>query len=167
MPSRRLRRPLRPAYKGKLAEPLTRRDEPSEEERDEFNRTAHERMDLLLDHYGIDRSDPERWHSLAILLAVNHVPCFLKTRSGTPASHRPRSWTEEVLRDLWLRVERKLDSRECDSPLQACERLASEEPFKRFGARGKRPAPSTLLRRYREFASTYPGLIAILNQPLD
>jgi hypothetical protein len=52
-----------------------------------------EKLGLLLDHYGIDRSDKDCWVKLAWHLAVDHVPGMQIVDQPSKSKRRPPKWT--------------------------------------------------------------------------
>lgn len=60
----------------------------------------YEKLMALLDYYSIDRNDPERWFTLCIKLAFNHVPGF---QLDDPVTRRGPEESEATLTALgWL-----------------------------------------------------------------
>ncbi len=86
-------------YSGKLAEPLpelTLEEFLGYRVSDETKGLMHEKMALLLDHFGISKDSDDRWFSLALSLAIRHVPGFRyhspKKRSKQAKWRGYRSW---------------------------------------------------------------------------
>jgi hypothetical protein len=51
-------------------------------ENHEIELATQKRLPLLLDHFGIDKNDPDHWEMLALALARSHVPGFQTVRKG-------------------------------------------------------------------------------------
>lgn len=72
MPKRK-RRP----YKGLLAIPTPLLDPwGSEQDMELYQMSCAVKLAALMDHYAIDRNDPENWRLLALYLALDYVPGF-------------------------------------------------------------------------------------------
>jgi hypothetical protein len=77
-----------------LAPPPILASEPSRVPR--WRAEYDQKLPLLLKHFGISRDDPDVWYTLALCLAVAHVPGFqerAKTKSGRK---RTLTWEEET-----------------------------------------------------------------------
>ena len=66
-------------YEGRLAEPLGAPpsilgSEDLEAESAAYDAEIKLRLDLLMEHYGISQTAPDRWQALALRLAQVHVP---------------------------------------------------------------------------------------------
>ncbi len=90
------------------------------------------KMGLLLEHYGLERDDPNNWFLLAFYLAQQFIPGFqteTKARSG-----RPRTWNSTWLTKLYLAVEEKKQVAKTQKKRvtieNICHHLAKEEPWK-------------------------------------
>lgn len=55
-------------------------------------RAVEEREAALFDHFGIERSSPDAWRKLAMVLARRHVPAFMPEK-GRPATIRDETLT--------------------------------------------------------------------------
>lgn len=110
--------------------------------------TAAPKMLLLLDHYGIERSEPERWFVLALRLAMDHVPGF---QAEVPRG-RPHEWSSTKLALLRLAIDQKLHERKpAGRPRtvhNAASIVAADSRFARVFDRC--PSAKTLENRYRD-----------------
>jgi hypothetical protein len=57
------------------------------------------KLDILCKHYNIDLDKPERWHQLAMELAIDHVTGFLWTHERPPSDLRPTEGEMRALRE--------------------------------------------------------------------
>jgi hypothetical protein len=100
----------KPNYKGKLAEPLHRDnyfrtpgllanpDEVARRGEEDLSKELICRLDLLFLHFGIDKTD---WMSLAIALAIAHVPGFRWGKRKGPE----KIWDSTTYTELLATVE--------------------------------------------------------------
>ncbi len=144
-------------YKGKLAEPLKRprvrtilTADPQAEWAEHLEGATEvvEKMGLLLDHYGISRDEPERWHLLCLHLAGDHVPGFQFEKPSKAG--RPKTWLHSG-RSLRLYRDVQACVSEGHSALNACRILAKRDPY-----RNEIPAYTTLYRRYQDTKKNHP-----------
>lgn len=109
------------------------------------------KMYLLLEHYRIERREPECWFVLALALAKDHVPGF---QEELPAG-RPSEWDSTKLTLLLLAVDQKMEERATAglpcTLADACRFVAADRRFVGvFGRQGRPPAARTLSNRYRD-----------------
>ncbi len=101
---------------------------------------------LLMDHYDIQRDDPERWFLLSLSLARNHVPGFRVEEKNQDG--RKKEW--DVAKDtfLYLCIIEKIYTGKLDASKTiswACEQLAKDSFWKNAGCTKK-----TLQNRYAQ-----------------
>src|SRR4051812_19680801 len=96
MPTRR----PKPKFSGALAEPIYDPVStgvlamPDDAERHEKRVVAKlkAKHELLLDHYGIDKSGPNKWYILSLRLALDCVPGMKVYLDPPPKPGRKRTW---------------------------------------------------------------------------
>ena len=105
------------------------------------------KMLLLLDHYEINRDDPEKWFALSLQLAIAHVPGFAVDQHKSPGAKAV--WDETTLTRLYVEVKALVEERRKSNPKfsesNACTILANKEPWKSMH---RKPSNETLRRRY-------------------
>jgi hypothetical protein len=107
-----------------------------------------EKMLLLLDHYRIDRDDPERWFALAFSLAMDHVE-GMKIAQKPKDPGAPREWGELKLARLYFEI----DDIRRESGLSisdSCEEILGDHNRWKHYPKCTR---ATLVRRYHEAQS--------------
>lgn len=109
------------------------------------------KMYLLLEHYRIERREPECWFVLALALAKDHVPGF---QEELPAG-RPSEWDSFRLLLLRLAVDQKMEERAAAglpcTVADACRFVASDPRLAGvLGRQGRKPSAGTLHNRYRD-----------------
>lgn len=90
-----------------------------------YTKERAEKMDLLLEAYGIAPDDPETWRALAYLLACDYVPGF---KHVTRKRGRPCKWQGRKSVELYADV-KSLES-EGMSVRSACRVLTTSPRFK-------------------------------------
>ena len=99
-----------------------------------------EKMDILLDAYGIAPDDPDGWYKLAYSLASDYVSGFKRAKRG-----RPGKWKGQMSLELY--ADGKMLMLEGQTARGACRILASLGRFKiRYGGE----SGDNLYRRYQE-----------------
>jgi hypothetical protein len=163
----------KPNYKGKLAKPLyaddyfrqpgllANPDEVARRGEEDLLKEMICRFDLLFLHFGIDRID---WISLAIALAIAHVPGFRWGKRTGPAE----IWDPITYTELWAAVERLKKEKGC-SDSEACRMISKSPEFaKERWNKGKRKATaSSLLSRLSEARNPKHNVMAKLFRPKD
>jgi hypothetical protein len=147
-------------YKGRLAEPMysddyfrpsgllvEKSDEIARQEKERFLREFYDRIDLLFSHWNIDGKD---WRSLAITLAIAHVP-GLRSEPSQKRTGPAQIWDYTGYTELLAAVERLKKERDC-SDSEACGVIARSPRFaKARWNKGKRRASHrSLLSRLSE-----------------
>jgi hypothetical protein len=107
-----------PKFSGALAEPIYPLttyplDTPADREkwRERVIGNLLGKLDLLLDHYQLDRSDPNRWHNLSFKLAFDFVPGMKIEATRPPGPGRKRTWQAGLGADLLSAVNRTVSER--------------------------------------------------------
>ena len=103
------------------------------------------KLPLLLDHFGVSRSAPDKWMQLSYRLARAHVPGFQVSK--TKKAGAPQDWGALELASLHIEVERMVVA-EGVTAMDACRALvARPDRAQRFH---RSMAATTLYRRYQE-----------------
>lgn len=185
---------LQKRYKGQLNKPLRRKAIPnppasglrhflSKEEYEELQekhkksrrniqadnalnltKQAAEKLGLLLEHYEIDKNDPDRWFLLSLALARNHVTGFQIKEDGSAG--RRVVWNENKLVVLYFEVVQLIKSKNREPQYGiswACAQLVKRPEWRNFEAK-------TLQTKYSEAKKS--GLVRLLidvleNIPMD
>lgn len=87
-----------------------------------------QKLDMLCDHYKIDKKSDSKWFELSYELACAHIPGFqteTKNKSGAP-----RKWNEWEKFKLWVAVRQKRLSNSHLTDSSACDQLIKQEPWK-------------------------------------
>lgn len=164
-----------PAYSGALATPIVYgdpsleaqilgEDDPVYEqelqvEAAKATKAMLAKLPLLLDHFEVSRSAPDKWMQLSYKLARAHVPGFQVNK--TKKAGAPQDWGPLELASLHIEVERL--AAEGMTAMDACRALvARPERAQRFP---RSMAATTLYRRYQEaktsiFVTAYAHLPA-------
>jgi hypothetical protein len=170
----------KPSYKGKLAEPLyaddyfqpsgllADHDEVARRGEENLSKEFNHRIDLLFDHWDIDRAD---WKSLAITLAIAHVPGFRREpqrkRTG-PA----QIWDSTTYTELLATVERLKQEKKCNDS-EACRIILkspefANERWNKGKGKGKgRATYSSLFSRLSEARNPKYNVMAKMFRPTD
>jgi hypothetical protein len=69
------------------------------------------KLQLLPDHYGIDRSDPKLWELTCLYLALDFVPGMQIVASPPPKPGRKRTWQAGLGDDLVRAVQERLTAK--------------------------------------------------------
>jgi hypothetical protein len=141
MPKRKLRKP----YKGVLKVPAPKYDHSASEE-DNFDQwidSVNPKINALFDHYGISRTDDNKWLHLALYLAIDHVPHFAPTR--WPDVKRTDGAAKKREEDFYLSALLAAAEEDNESVKNTTRHITKPtSPYRLF--RGKNPA--TLRERY-------------------
>lgn len=138
-----LEKPLEPIKLGLLADDAAINHAASERAAAEWDR-----MQALLEHFAIDPASPDKWYSLALRLAREHLPAFREAaKRGAP-----RRWDEVRLGYLHAEVDALKEAGL--SVEDACRKLSQVsvwaaflEPSQKDAARTLGPDPAEALRR--------------------
>jgi hypothetical protein len=90
----------KPKFSGALAEPiyepvssgLLAMPDDEERHRERVVDKLKEKHEMLLDHYTIDKSNPDKWYILSIRLAIDYVPGMEVYLDRPPKPGRKRTW---------------------------------------------------------------------------
>lgn len=89
-------------------------------------------MNLLFDHYQIDRNDVQRWVDLSLKLAWDHVPAFsIANRPGRPRTKRLNSLLDLLPPVMRLRAKSGRKIKHTDDDKRSFLRLVHEDIAKR------------------------------------
>ncbi len=122
-------KPRHKPYSGKLAKPLPKSK--FDGLLDERFALEHERLILLLRHYGLNEDHaylpPDQigacWYRLSLALAKEYSPAFREEARG-----RRQTWSELDEAELYLRV-KSLAPKHGDNVSKACRDLVQEPPY--------------------------------------
>ena len=122
-------------YSGILSQPIEpQRTEsllaPETEEKwqERYRQAIDERMTALLEHYGIDRGSPTTWSTLALVLALEHVPGCKIQQDNHRSGGRPTKWKGTKSWELYADVQVLVE--EGHSEMNACRILTRRERYK-------------------------------------
>jgi hypothetical protein len=159
-------------YEGKLAEPLHGDDylrqaglleDPGEVARrrqEDFLKELNSRIDLLFLHFGIDRTD---WTSLAMELAIAHVPGFRWGKRTGPK----KIWDSTAYTELLAAVEGVKQEKGCNDS-KACRIILKSPDFaKERWKKGKGQTHRSLMTRLSEARNPQYNVMAKMFRPID
>lgn len=101
-----------------------------------------EKLQLLLDHYGICPDDTNCWCKLAYALACRHVPGFRQVTSEHRTGPKRQWWIDDWVK--LLRDVERLTERRGMSSRSACFNLVKQDDYKNRDVTG-----ATLYRQYQ------------------
>ena len=119
----------RMVYKGRLAQQKTfselikQSGSSSFREADLKINEDMEMLDELMELYGVDKTEPNYWFSLAYSLANEHVPCFSFKGRPKKKGGRPKKWDEKTNVILVNQVKNIIDEHSNFSAKDACRIL--------------------------------------------
>jgi hypothetical protein len=148
MPTRR----PKPKFSGALAEPiyvpnpggLLALPEDEELRKARIGGQLRGKLELLLDHYRIDKTDPDCWFLLCLRLAVDFVPGMQIEDAPPLKPGRKRTWQAGLGNDLMLAVQKEQAERSGCSIKQTINYLRKHDP------RWHPYSPGNLVTRLRE-----------------
>jgi hypothetical protein len=140
-----------PKFSGSLAEPIYERfgggilDMPDDKAKWKARMLGRleGKLELLLEHYGIDKEDNDRWWLLSLQLGLDYVPGMrIET---TPPSRRGRkpTWRAGGAHELFRAVQDLIAEKKCTEK-EAIRQIAAADP------RWRQKTPENLGARYRE-----------------
>lgn len=127
-----------------------------------FMEERFRKLDLLFDHYDIDRNNPDRWFLLSMKLAINHVDGFW-LEEDAQSGGAPTLWDDRKLALLYFEVQKLIiskGSKSTHNPNWACGQLAKNPKWnstqKTLANKHSKATSSLFVKLYLNIIETEP-----------